>query len=121
MFLNIDPAIVGNAFYSKLFFDRPDLKRLFPDDMDAQYKKLLSMLSTIVMRLDRPSEMTQEIVALAKRHRDYGVKPDFYKPVGDAFIWTLRTGMGGEWNEELKLSWIKCFDSLSAAMIEAAG
>lgn len=121
LFLNIDPAIVGNAFYSKLFFDRPELKRLFPPDMEAQYKKLLSMLSTIVMRLDRPAEITEEVVALAKRHKGYGVKPDFYQPVSDAFIWTLKTGMGSEWNGELKLAWTKCFNALSATMIEAAG
>ena len=58
LFLNIDPSIVGNAFYGKLFFDRPELRKMFPHQMEAQNGKLLQMLSTIVMRIDRPEEIT---------------------------------------------------------------
>jgi len=119
LFLDIDPSIVGNVFYSKLFFDRPELKKLFPVNMDAQYNKLLSMLSTIVMRLDRLDELSEEISALGKRHKEYGVQPDYYKPVGEAFVWTLQTGMGREWNEELRSAWVKCFNFLSGEMIKA--
>ena len=119
LFLNIDPSVVGNAFYGKLFFDRPELRRMFPHQMDAQHVKLLQMLSTIVMRIDRPEEITDEIIALAKRHGGYGVKPEHYKSVGDALVWTLKTGMGSEWNEELEHAWRKCFSSLSNKMITA--
>ena len=120
LFLTIDPTIVGNVFYSKLFFERPDLKKLFPEEMEAQYKKILSMLSMIVMRLDRPDEISEEIKELGKRHKGYGVRPGHYKPVGDAFIWTLQTGMGTDWTEELKSAWNKCFLSLSVDMIKSA-
>jgi hemoglobin-like flavoprotein len=116
-FRNIDPVVVGDAFYSKLFFDRPALRKMFPHEMDAQYKKLLDMLNTIVMRLDRLDELTDEIIAMAKRHEGYGVRPEHYEPVGEALIWTLKTGMGNEWNEELKDAWIKCYGILANAMI----
>jgi hemoglobin-like flavoprotein len=119
LFLNIDPSIVGNAFYGKLFFDKPELRRMFPHQMDAQYVKLLQMFSTIVMRLDRPEEITEEIIALAKRHKGYGVKPEHYKSVAEAFVWTLKTGMGREWDQDLEQAWAKCFRVLSNTMIAA--
>lgn len=115
----IDPVVIGDAFYSKLFFDRPALRRMFPQEMDAQYKKLMDMLNTIVMRIDKLDELSEEIIAMAKRHEGYGVKPEHYQPVGEALIWTLKTGLGSEWNEELKNAWVKCFGILSNAMIGA--
>jgi nitric oxide dioxygenase len=120
LFLSINPSIVGNAFYGKLFFDRPELRKMFPHKMDAQYVKLLQMLSTIVMRLERLDELTNEILALAKRHQGYGVKAEHYKFVGEALVWTLKTGMGREWNKELESAWIKCFQTISNAMITGA-
>jgi hemoglobin-like flavoprotein len=119
-FRNIDPVVVGDAFYSKLFFERPELRKMFPREMDAQYRKLVDMLNTIVLRLDRLDELTDEIKAMAQRHEGYGVKPEHYKPVGEALVWTLKTGMAGDWNEELKQAWINCYTILSNAMISAA-
>lgn len=119
-FRNIDPVVVGDAFYSKLFFERPELRKMFPREMDAQYRKLIDMLNTIVLRLDRLDELTNEIAAMAQRHEGYGVKPEHYKPVGEALVWTLKTGMASDWNEELKQAWIKCYTILSNAMISAA-
>ena len=114
---NIDPVVVGDAFYSKLFFDKPALRRMFPVEMDAQYRKLLDMLNMIVMRLDRLDELTEEIIAMAKRHEGYGVRPEHYGPVGEALIWTLKTGLSHEWNDELKDAWTKCYGILANAMI----
>jgi len=116
-FRNIDPIAAGDAFYTKLFFDRPELRKMFPQEMDAQSKKLMDMLNTIVMHIDRLDELTTEIVAMSRRHEEYGVLPGHYEPVGEALIWTLKTGLGNEWNEELKNAWLKCYHILANAMI----
>jgi Hemoglobin-like flavoprotein len=116
---NIDPVVIGDAFYSKLFFERPALRRMFPVEMDAQYKKLVDMLNTIVTRLDQLDELTEEIIAMAKRHEGYGVKPEHYGPVGEALIWTLKVGLGREWNQEVQDAWAKCYGVLANAMIGA--
>jgi hemoglobin-like flavoprotein len=116
---NIDAVVIGDAFYSKLFYEQPALRKMFPVEMDAQYKKLVDMLNTIVTRLDHLDELTEEIVAMAKRHEGYGVKPDQYAPVGAALIWTLKVGLGNEWNEELGDAWTKCYGVLANAMIGA--
>jgi len=118
-FRNIDPVIVGDAFYSKLFYDRPELRRMFPDKMEEQYRKLIDMLNTIVARLERLDEISEEISAMARRHEGYGVKPEYYKPVGAALLWTLKKGLTTEWNEEINQAWLKCYTLLSETMIAA--
>ena len=58
--------------------------------------------------------------ALAKRHVDYGVKPDQYAPVGAALLWTLEQGLGPKWVPETAAAWTKAFTTLSSFMIAVA-
>jgi hemoglobin-like flavoprotein len=117
VFRGIDPKVVGDAFYSKLFHDHPELRRMFPKNMDEQYKKLIDMLSTIVSRVDDLEGLGNDIAAMAKRHVAYGVKPFHYQLVGDALLWTLQQGLGKEWNDEVRKAWALCYEQLSQAMI----
>ena len=120
IFRGIDPALVGDAFYSKLFSDTPGLRKMFPRDMSEQYRKLMDMLSTIVSRLDRLSELTGEIAAMARRHENYGVRPAHYKLVGKALLWTFEQGLGDDWTTDVKEAWINCYTTLSNVMIGAS-
>ena len=60
-FRGVNPAVVGDLFYSKLFIDNPSLRKMFPADMEKQYEKLIDMLNAIVIRLDKLQEMSVEI------------------------------------------------------------
>jgi hemoglobin-like flavoprotein len=120
MFRNIKPEIIADAFYSRLFLEHPELRPLFPKDMEAQYEKLISMLNIVVGRLDRLEELTQDIADLAVRHKDYGTKPAHYDAVGKALLWTLEMGLGNDWTEETAEAWGVCYTLLSKTMIEAA-
>ena len=115
----IDPAIVGDLFYSKLFMATPSLRNMFPKKMDDQYNKLMDMLSVIIARLDRIDELSADIAAMARRHVHYGVRPAHYKLVGNALIWTLKQGLGQDWTPEVEKAWTKCYSLLSGVMIKA--
>ena len=121
IFREIDPVLVGDVFYSKLFFDMPHLKHLFHGSKAEQSKKLIEMLSVIVGRLDNLSELAEEIKQLAIRHVQYGVKEHHYKAVGTALLWTLQQGLGKDWNKEVSEAWAACFQILSSTMINASG
>lgn len=121
IFREIDPVLVGDVFYSKLFFDMPYLEKLFHTPKEEQSRKLIEMLSVIVGRLDRLEELTEEIKQLAIRHVQYGVKEQHYKAVGAALLWTLRQGLGNDWNEKVNEAWATCFQILSETMINASG
>ena len=121
IFREIDPVLVGDVFYSKLFFDMPYLEKLFHTPREEQSRKLIEMLSIIVGRLDNLDELTEEIKQLAIRHVQYGVKEQHYKAVGTALLWTLQQGLGKDWDEEVKEAWASCFNILSTTMINASG
>jgi len=113
----IDAQIVGDAFYSKLFSDHPDIRRLFPEDMQKQYVKLVDMVTYIVSRLDRLDEAVEEIGAMASRHVGYGVKAVHYDMVGAALLWTLEVALQGDWTPSVKQAWSDCYRLLADAML----
>ncbi|MBC7885117.1 MAG: hemoglobin [Saprospiraceae bacterium] len=116
--MGVDPKIIGDAFYSKLFSDQPSIRKLFPHDMNQQYTKLVDMLSSIIMNLDHPYIVSPGIIAMAKRHSGYGVKPIHYAMVGNALLWTLKEGLGTEWNQDIEEAWTSWYQTLAEAMIQ---
>ena len=119
MFRNIDPSVVGDTFYSKLFNDNPALRKMFPTNMETQYRKLMEMLTVIISRLDKIDEVSQDIRDMARRHVNYGVRPGHYRLVGQALMWTLEQGLGRDWTPEVKESWARCYGALSGMMMSA--
>jgi hemoglobin-like flavoprotein len=117
----IKPETIAQLFYARLFTDRPALRRLFPANMQEQYRKLMDMLDAIVMRLDRLDELSEEITKMAQRHDGYGVKPAHYEYVGKALLWTLEKAFGPEWTPDVAQAWLISYQSLAKLMITAAG
>ncbi|PZR29610.1 MAG: hemoglobin [Citrobacter freundii] len=119
-FRRIDPKLVGDVFYSRLFLEHPYLRKLFPKNMEEQYQKLLAMMNLIVGRLNQLDKLTEDIKALARRHVRYGVKAEHYTAVGNALLWTLEQGMGKDWRPEVRDAWTACYTILSDTMINAS-
>ncbi|QEC68421.1 hemoglobin [Panacibacter ginsenosidivorans] len=118
-FYNVDAHILGDLFYSKLFFDNPRLRKMFPESMEAQHYKLINMLTAIVRRIDDPDALAEDIKNMSMRHTGYGVKPDHYRLVGNALLWTLEKGLGNSWNEKVKDAWRAFYEMIAAMMISA--
>ncbi|MCB0518878.1 MAG: hemoglobin [Lewinellaceae bacterium] len=114
----LPPELVADTFYSKLFLDHPELRRMFPKQMDEQYKKLVDMLSALVARLDNLEGFQQEIADMAKRHIGYGVQLKHYAMVGDALLWTLEKGLGSDWDKETSEAWFVCYTTIAERMME---
>lgn len=120
LFRKIDPKFIGEVFYGRLFQQLPSLKAMFTSDMTAQYAKLVDMLSLLISRLEKPEQVTEELVPLAIRHVQYGVRPAHYKLVGDALLWTMERGLGSDWTSETAEAWLSCYTMISDIMIKAS-
>ena len=116
----IDSITVGGLFYNRLFEIAPQLKPMFRNPIPEQSKKLLAMINYVISKLDKLEDILEEVAKLAKRHMNYGVKPDHYRIVGDALLWTLEKGLAENWNDEIKEAWSNCYQILSSAMINAS-
>lgn len=119
---------VSELFYRRLFELRPDLRGLFPNDMEAQKRKLLAMLVFVVKSLDWPVEDWEQdidpeddmflvLLALGRRHRKlYRVEDEHYGPVGEALVWTLEQGLGQVFEGTTREAWIQVYGMLATTM-----
>jgi hemoglobin-like flavoprotein len=111
-------GVAADLFYGRLFAIAPDVRRMFPDDLKEQKKKLMAMLGTAVAGLTKPEALLPAVRALGQRHAGYGVKAGHFAPVGAALIWTLEQGLGEAFTSEVKDAWVEVYGVLSQTMIE---
>ena len=117
---SMDQVTVGGLFYNKLFETLPEVKPMFArTPIPEQSKKLLTMLAYIIARLDTLEDILDEVKKLAQRHTHYGVTETHYAAVGTALLWTLKQGLAGQWNNELKEAWTEVYTTLAGAMMDA--
>lgn len=107
-------------FYGRLFEIAPEVKPLFKGDISEQGKKLMGTLAVVVNGLKDLEAIVPAAEGLAKRHVAYGVRPEHYKPVGEALLWTLEKGLGSAFTPEVKAAWTGAYTLLSTVMITAA-
>ena len=107
-------------FYDRLFEVAPSVRTMFPDDMSGQRKKLMMMLAAVVNGLGNLESILPAASALAKRHVDYGAKPEHYPVVGGALLWTLEKGLGEAWTPDVAAAWAAAYGTLSGYMISEA-
>jgi len=110
----------AELFYGRLFELDPSLRPLFRGDMTEQGRKLMSMINTVVMSLDRLGPMLGAIEDLGRRHVAYGVTEAHYDTVGGALIWTLGKGLGEQFTPAVQAAWTEAYDTLASAMKQAA-
>lgn len=110
----------GLVFYNKLFEIDPSLRDLFKADIKSQSQKLISLITFAVHKLQNFSEIISDVKALGVRHKNYKVKKEYYSTVGEALLWTLKSGLGNQWNDETKDAWETLYGILSNVMIDAA-
>jgi len=113
-------ATAADLFYGRLFEIAPDVRKMFPDDLSGQKKKLMAMLGTAVAGLNRLDTLLPAVRALGQRHVGYGVSAEQYVPVGAALLWTLEKGLGEAFTPDVRDAWATTYRVLAGTMIEAA-
>lgn len=107
-------------FYARLFEIAPEVRPLFKGDMPEQGRKLMTTLGVVVNGLKNLDAVVPAAEALAARHVAYGVRNEHYAPVGEALIWTLEQGLGGDFTPETRTAWLSAYATLSGVMIAAS-
>lgn len=110
----------ATLFYDRLFTLDSQLRPLFSPDLTEQKLKLMQMIGLAVKGLSRPNELLPAVQALGQRHVGYGVKPEHYDTVGAALLWTLKQGLGPDFDAERESAWGKVYQLLAETMIAAS-
>ena len=108
---------ITKSFYQHLFETEPAVRELFKGDMDRQGSMLMTTLSLAVHGLSSMENIQPAVQVLGARHFGYGVKPEYFPPFRESFMWALERHLGEGFTPELKTAWIEAFDALSAAMM----
>ncbi|KZN39687.1 hypothetical protein N474_15265 [Pseudoalteromonas luteoviolacea CPMOR-2] len=117
-FTKVEPIAeqAAEIFYNTLFHYDPSLKALFKSSMKSQGQKLMATLKVAVRSLDDLDSLVPVLQKLAERHVNYGVKASHFTPVGNALLYTLKKGLGDDWNPELRQAWVDVIRLVATVM-----
>lgn len=113
-------AALADTFYHRLFQLAPDLRELFTvTEMDSQNEKFRLMMGEVVRCVRHPEALRGILEASGRRHRDYGVRPRDYLPVGEAFLWALDRALPGGFTPEERDAWAEAYTLMASIMRNA--
>jgi len=111
---------VAGYFYARVFTTAPQVRDLFPVQMDVQRARLLGAIVTAVQTLDDPDRFDEYLRSLGRDHRKFHVHPEHYDVVGAALLESLRTFAGQAWSIEYDQAWRDAYDVIARKMIAGA-
>eukprot|EP00578_Thalassiosira_sp_NH16_P021386 CAMPEP_0181099768 /NCGR_PEP_ID=MMETSP1071-20121207/12834_1 /TAXON_ID=35127 /ORGANISM="Thalassiosira sp., Strain NH16" /LENGTH=429 /DNA_ID=CAMNT_0023182449 /DNA_START=87 /DNA_END=1376 /DNA_ORIENTATION=- len=107
-------------FYKHLFEEYPDVRSMFPDgDMKEQAEKLFKTVTLAVDYLKDVPSLLPILADLGGKHAAWDVKPEHYDAVGECLIWTLKTGLGDAWTDEVADAWVWVYQIIAKTMSDA--
>jgi len=120
-FASIQPILedVTALLYTRIFELDPSARRMFPQDMASQYRKVSQMLTAAVKGLDHLDQLVPVLRDLGRHHAAYGVTQSHYDTGGAALMWTLEKGLGSAFTPELKEAWASVWGLVTTTMYEA--
>lgn len=121
-FAAIEPQAegMGKLFYATLFSRAPEVRDLFPVNMEVQRSRLLRALVHVVQMVDQPDDLVPFLQQLGRDHRKFGVLSRHYDALGDALITAIATYSGERWTPEVERAWLNAYATVANAMQEAA-
>ncbi|MEU0148761.1 globin domain-containing protein [Streptomyces sp. NPDC006288] len=107
-------------FYAILFARYPEVRGLFPDNMDVQRDRLLRGLLRIIDLVDDVDNLVRFCSRLGRDHRKFGALEAHYPAVGDCLVSSLARYAGTAWNDEVAAAWTRAYTAAAGAMVAAA-
>jgi NAD(P)H-flavin reductase/hemoglobin-like flavoprotein len=113
-------AELDERFYQTLFDLAPELRRLFPTNMQQHRSELMRGLLHLLCRVDRPTRLSPILADLGRDQRKFGVTAEHYASVGQALLAALSHAHGSSWTPELDQTWATAYDAVARDMLATA-
>jgi methyl-accepting chemotaxis protein len=107
-------------FYDRLFAEYPQVRPMFPAEMDLQRERLLKAVIALVTHYDTPEALMPALTTMGRNHVRYGAEMAHYSAVGQTLLGTLATYAGEAWTPELAGAWERAYTFAAGAMMRAA-
>ena len=115
-FRNINPIVISDVFYSRLFFRHPELRKLFTTK-NGESTNFLTIISVLISSLDRKNEIDRQIQQFATKLGEFA-DAKYYTAISEAMLWTIKEGLGDDWKTEMEQAWSDCYKMISILMLE---
>lgn len=103
-------------FYGKLFELDPGSRRLFHNDLAAQGRKLMDMLTSVSESLDNFEPMRPRLAELGRKHAEFGVRPEQYDVLTNALLWSIGQALGSGFDVPTRDAWRLAIHAICGAM-----
>lgn len=109
-------AELTSVFYGRLFAAAPQLRAMFPADLDAQSEKLGQMLEILIYALNRPAQLAMGLHSLGQRHIGYGVTAEHYAAVGPILLESIGEVLGDDFQPPVREAWARLIETILQLM-----
>ena len=121
IFRQMEPTTIGDLFYGHLLHKNPSVASIFKYSLKRQSILLIDFLNAVILRLEEVQSMKAKIKELAETYAGYGIIPKYYPFIEEALLFTLKRGIGKDWNTEIEIEWINGCEEVKKLMTEALG
>ncbi|MFC5995991.1 globin domain-containing protein [Pseudonocardia hispaniensis] len=111
---------VGSQFYAMLFHLAPEVRDLFPVNLEMHRSRLIRAVVHVAHRTDNMEELLPFLHQLGRDHRKFGVRAEHFDAVTAALIGAIRKVSGKEWSPEIEDAWRETLALAAQAMRSAA-
>jgi NAD(P)H-flavin reductase/hemoglobin-like flavoprotein len=107
---------MASQFYARIFLANPQLRDLFPVQMDESRSRLLSSIITAIQNLDDPDRLDDYLRGLGRDHRKYHATAAHYALFGRCLLESLRDLSDGQWCDEYDEAWREAYAIIAGRM-----
>jgi NAD(P)H-flavin reductase/hemoglobin-like flavoprotein len=115
-----DQDKLASQFYARVFMLNPQLRDLFPVQMNAQREKLVRAIVKAVQTSTDPTRFDEHLRGLGRDHRKFYIQAEDYDVVGVALLGALRAFVGDRWTVEYEQAWSDAYQVIAQKMIAGA-
>lgn len=107
------------SFYRLLFEHHPEIRALFPDNMETQKTSLLSMLNSAINGIEYIDDLKKELIDLGNKHKDIGIKKEMYENFIASIITAANLSSDFSLTDRELTAWENTFRKISDIMLKA--
>jgi NAD(P)H-flavin reductase/hemoglobin-like flavoprotein len=107
---------LASLFYARVFLADPQLRDLFPIQMDQSRSKLVASIVHAIQNVDNPDTLNEYLGGLGRDHRKFRATATHYALFGRALLESLRDLAEGQWCDEYDAAWREAYRIISEKM-----
>lgn len=115
------PAFVDRC-YELLFKNRPDLRAMFPADIEGLKGHFGAAIALIARNVERLDDLAISLSGLGRQHSRLGVRSEHYELLRTVMLDALAQTLGSRWTPKTSAAWTEVLERVCALMqVENAG